>query len=132
MRGCEAAAHANAGVLPAPPQQRTCDPVLFLLRAGQALGFSRQDRLNSRSLGWHQRRLVYRYFLEQPAEEQAAIPLTTILTTHSSHIASVSPIRSIVLLRRDAMTRSTMGVSTARVPLTDRDEADLARYIDVT
>src|SRR6516165_1141729 len=45
----------------------------------------------------HVQRLVYRYFLEQPAEEQAAIPLTTILTTHSSHIASVSPIRSVVL-----------------------------------
>jgi putative ATP-dependent endonuclease of the OLD family len=80
----------------------------------------------------HVQRLVYRYFLEQPVQGQAAIPLTTILTTHSPHIASVSPIRSVVLLRRDPTTRSTTGVSTARAPLTERDEADLARYIDVT
>jgi putative ATP-dependent endonuclease of OLD family len=80
----------------------------------------------------HVQRLVYRYFLEQPVGGEDAIPLTTILTTHSPHIASVSPIRSIVLLRQDRTTASTIGVSTARAPLTARDEADLARYIDVT
>jgi putative ATP-dependent endonuclease of OLD family len=80
----------------------------------------------------HVQRLVYRYFLGQPASAEDAIPLTTILTTHSPHIASVSPIRSVVLLRRDTAAASTIGVSTARAPLTVRDEADLARYIDVT
>jgi putative ATP-dependent endonuclease of the OLD family len=79
----------------------------------------------------HVQRLVYRYFLggREDAEETA---LTTILTTHSPHIASVSPIRSIVLLRYDAETKSTKAVSTAKAPLAAEDEADLQRYIDVT
>lgn len=89
-------------------------------------------------------RLVYRHFLTPPeaddedeevaADEPDAMPsrLTTILTTHSPHIASVAPIRSIVLLRRDGVANQTVGVSTATAPLTATDEADLQRYIDVT
>lgn len=89
-------------------------------------------------------RLVYRHFLTPPeaddedeeaaANEPDAAPsrLTTILTTHSPHIASVAPIRSIVLLRRDGAADQTVGVSTATAPLTPTDEADLQRYIDVT
>lgn len=85
----------------------------------------------------HVQRLVYRYFLggrETDGEDDAEEPsrLTTILTTHSPHIASVAPLRSIILLRDDAVTSSTVGVSTARTPLTAADEADLQRYIDVT
>jgi putative ATP-dependent endonuclease of the OLD family len=78
----------------------------------------------------HVQRLVYRYFLEGGTAE--ASNLTTILTTHSPHIASVSPIRSVVLLRHDSVTEGTVGVSTAGAPLTEPDEADLQRYIDVT
>lgn len=79
----------------------------------------------------HVQRLVYRYFLggRQDLEENA---LTTILTTHSPHIASVSPIRSIVLLRHDLAAKATKAVSTAKAPLTAVEEADLQRYIDVT
>lgn len=81
----------------------------------------------------HVQRLVYRYFLGGAADEQEdAPPLTTILTTHSPHIASVTPIRSIVLLRHDAEADTTIAVSTATAPLTERDEADLQRYIDVS
>jgi putative ATP-dependent endonuclease of OLD family len=82
----------------------------------------------------HVQRLVYRYFLggDDQGGGDGAPPLTTILTTHSPHIASVTPIRSIVLLRHDAETDATVGVSTATAPLTARDEADLQRYIDVT
>ncbi|MBL3587531.1 AAA family ATPase [Rhodovulum sulfidophilum] len=81
----------------------------------------------------HVQRLVYRYFLGGAADDQEdAPPLTTILTTHSPHIASVTPIRSIVLLRHDAGEDATTAVSTAKAPLTDRDEADLQRYIDVS
>ena len=58
--------------------------------------------------------------------------LTTILTTHSPHIASIAPLRSLVLLRRDGAGDRTVGVSTAKTPLTAADEADLQRYIDVT
>ncbi|MDE4147095.1 ATP-dependent nuclease [Phaeobacter gallaeciensis] len=81
----------------------------------------------------HVQRLVYRYFLGGAADDREdAPPLTTILTTHSPHIASVTPIRSIVLLRHDAGEDATTAVSTAKAPLTERDEADLQRYIDVS
>ncbi|ABS65011.1 ATP-dependent nuclease [Pseudomonas aeruginosa] len=81
----------------------------------------------------HVQRLVYRYFLGTRAEdEDEAPPLTTILTTHSPHIASVAPIRSIVLLRHNAADGKTIAVSTANAPFTQRDEDDLQRYIDVT
>lgn len=81
----------------------------------------------------HVQRLVYRYFLGSGRdEEEDTPPLTTILTTHSPHIASVTPIRSIVLLRHDAETNATIAVSTAKAPLNERDEADLQRYIDVS
>ena len=81
----------------------------------------------------HVQRLVYRYFLGAAENgDKAESPLTTILTTHSPHIASVTPIRSIVLLRHDAEEDATVAVSTATAPLTERDEADLQRYIDVT
>ncbi|HGN3158142.1 MULTISPECIES: ATP-dependent nuclease [Pseudomonadota] len=81
----------------------------------------------------HVQRLVYRYFLGTSAEdEDEAPPLTTILTTHSPQIASVTPIRSIVLLRHNATDGKTVAVSTANAPFTQRDEDDLQRYIDVT
>lgn len=83
----------------------------------------------------HVQRLVYRYFLEgEPAAngEDRTSNLTTILSTHSPHIASVAPLRSIVLLRRDAAAGATVGVSTALTPLEDEEVADLQRYIDVT
>lgn len=81
----------------------------------------------------HVQRLVYRYFLGTGADkDEQAAPLTTILTTHSPHIASVAPIRSIVLLRHDAKVGKTVAVSTAKAPLEPADEADLQRYIDVT
>ncbi len=81
----------------------------------------------------HVQRLIYRYFLGGAADdEEDTPPLTTILTTHSPHIASVTPIRSIVLLRYDAEQEATVAVSTAIAPLTERDEADLQRYIDVS
>ena len=81
----------------------------------------------------HVQRLVYRYFLGNTGDaEEDTPPLTTVLTTHSPHIASVTPIRSIVLLRYDVSEETTIAVSTAKAPLTERDEADLQRYIDVS
>lgn len=60
-------------------------------------------------------RLVYRYFLGNTwNDEEDTPPLTTILTTHSPHIASVTPIRSIVLLRHDVGEETTIAVSTAK------------------
>ena len=83
----------------------------------------------------HVQRLVYRYLLNRPGAGdggEAPSRLTTILTTHSPHIASVAPLRSILLLRHDATIGATVGVSTALTPLEDDDLADLQRYIDVT
>ncbi len=79
----------------------------------------------------HVQRLVYRYFLGKMGDDGDA-PVTTILTTHSPHIASVTPIRSVVLLRFDAEQRATVAVSTAKARLSESDEADLQRYIDVS
>lgn len=81
----------------------------------------------------HVQRLVYRYFLgNEAAAEQNPTDLTTVLTTHSPHIASVAPIKSVVLLRYDQEKRATVGTSTAVAPLSRDDEEDLQRYIDVT
>jgi putative ATP-dependent endonuclease of the OLD family len=75
----------------------------------------------------HVQRLVYRHYLGG----EALVNVTTILTTHSPHIASVSPLRSIVLLR-DTSEGSTVITSAAEVALTEDEEDDLQRYIDVT
>lgn len=84
----------------------------------------------------HVQRLVYRHFLKNDdaveGEEPTTDTVTTILTTHSPHIASVAPVRSIVLLRHDSETDATVATSTAGVELTADEEADLQRYIDVT
>jgi putative ATP-dependent endonuclease of OLD family len=54
------------------------------------------------------------------------------LTTHSPHIASVSPIDSFVLLRRSVDKQSTEGISTAGIKLDEKERRDLERYLDVT
>ncbi|TBC89210.1 DUF2813 domain-containing protein (plasmid) [Rhizobium leguminosarum] len=83
----------------------------------------------------HVQRLVYRHFFASQTEqerESSARRQTTILTTHSPHIASVAPLESIVILRRDKRIGATTGVAAAQAPLTSEDVADLQRYIDVT
>ncbi|QJR30502.1 ATP-dependent nuclease [Limnobacter profundi] len=78
----------------------------------------------------HVQRLVYRHYLGE--ENDAPENVTTILTTHSPHIASVAPLRSIILLSEDAEGGSTSITSAAEVELLPDEEADLQRYIDVT
>jgi putative ATP-dependent endonuclease of the OLD family len=90
----------------------------------------------------HLQRLVYRDFLhtrQQPeavegAEEAEEVETnrTTLLTTHSPHIVSVTPLRSLVLLRKAEDGLSTEATSTAEVELDEEDVADLERYLDVT
>ena len=87
----------------------------------------------------HLQRLVYRDFLHsrpQPEAEQDADDVetnrTTFLTTHSPHIVSVTPLRSLVLLRKAEDGLSTEASSTAEVELDEKDVADLERYLDVT
>lgn len=78
----------------------------------------------------HVQRLVYRHYLGE--EDDAPDNVSTILTTHSPHIASVAPLRSIILLREDAEGWSTSIRSTAKVDLLPDEKDDLQRYIDVT
>jgi putative ATP-dependent endonuclease of OLD family len=89
----------------------------------------------------HLQRLIYRDFLHARAQEESgnaaqgqsrSAHQTVLLTTHSPHILSVSPLRSVVLLRRNAAGNATEAVSTACLPLSEDEVADLERYVDVT
>ena len=77
----------------------------------------------------HIQRSVYRHLFES-VEEDNDKPLSVFLTTHSPHIASVVPLRSLVLLRSD-QENGTTGKSTSSIPLGDNDVDDLQRYLDV-
>jgi putative ATP-dependent endonuclease of OLD family len=81
----------------------------------------------------HLQRLVYRYFLEaRGGGKSSTFPNTSIfLTTHSPHIASVSPLRNLVLIKYLAKSKTSVGVSAAALSLTSEDYEDLERYIDV-
>ena len=72
----------------------------------------------------HLQRLVYRDFLRRESP--------VILTTHSPHIASVAPLKSIVLLRDDPSGDGSKGKSTLEAGLLDREIDDLERYLDAT
>jgi putative ATP-dependent endonuclease of OLD family len=82
----------------------------------------------------HVQRLVYRYFLQDTGieAEDSRANLTTVVTTHSPHIASVAPIKSVLLLREDGTTHSSVAKSAANASLSVTDQRDLQRYIDVT
>ncbi|WP_250482540.1 AAA family ATPase [Caballeronia sp. GACF5] len=77
----------------------------------------------------HLQRSVYRHFFEGLAGENH--PLSLLLTTHSPHIASVAPLRSLVLLR-GASESGSVATSAAAIPLSEDEEGDLERYLDVT
>lgn len=80
----------------------------------------------------HLQRSVYRHLFESVQNnENIESPLSVFLTTHSPHIASVAPLRSILLLR-DTSDSGTIGCSTTSIDLTDSEEDDLTRYLDVT
>jgi putative ATP-dependent endonuclease of OLD family len=89
----------------------------------------------------HLQRLVYRDFLrprkhqsdndEQKANEVGDV-MSIFLTTHSPHIASVSPLDSFIQLKKSGDRKSTEGVSTAGIAFDEKDRLDLERYLDVT
>ena len=85
----------------------------------------------------HLQRLVYRSYLRlrQPSDkksEKETSPVTYLLTTHSPHIASVTPVESMVLLRKAHKEDSTVGVSGAAITLADPERDDIERYLDVS
>ncbi len=86
----------------------------------------------------HLQRLIYRDFLRPrvhqggEGEDPRGENTTVILTTHSPHIVSVAPLRSLVLLRRSPDEDATIAASTAYIRLREDEVADLERYIDVT
>lgn len=81
-------------------------------------------------------RLVYRTFLNprehQPGESSPDSGMTKLLTTHSPHVVSVSPISSLVLLKKEDREDSTIAKSTANLALDPDEIADLERYIEVS
>ena len=81
----------------------------------------------------HLQRSVYRHLFESidDGEEDGDSALSVFLTTHSPHIASVAPLRSIVLLK-ETKDNGTLARSVASIKLTDAETDDLGRYVDVT
>jgi putative ATP-dependent endonuclease of OLD family len=87
----------------------------------------------------HLQRLVFRDFLRarnghgrlKKEGDDPDRPLSVLLTTHSPHIASITPLESLVMLRK-CSDGSTEGYSTAGLNLEPQQVADLERYLDVT
>jgi putative ATP-dependent endonuclease of OLD family len=81
----------------------------------------------------HLQRRIYRNYLKVKggAEEEQA-DRNIILTTHSPNIASVAPLKNVVVLRLAAGQDHTEGRSLNGIALEDAEIEDLERYIDVT
>jgi len=87
----------------------------------------------------HLQRLVYRDFLRPRPHQEAGSDTqadthrhqTILLTTHSPHIISVAPLRSIVLLRWSSDKSHTEGTSAVRIEFSDKEVEDIERYLDV-
>ncbi len=74
-----------------------------------------------------QRQVFQKLFGETTAETHRSL----LLTTHSPNIASVAPLRSMVVLKEDGKEGSR-GYSLADLRLSDREFEDLQRYLNVT
>lgn len=77
----------------------------------------------------HLQRSIYRQLFEKIGDDPDN-PLSVLLTTHSPHIVSVAPMKSLLLLKDEG--GESIGHSTASIELSTDEEDDLARYIDVT
>lgn len=78
----------------------------------------------------HLQRSVFRHYFEEILGEDGS-SISTLLTTHSPHIASVAPLKSILLLK-DSGDEGTKGYSSAGLPLSITDTEDIERYLDIT
>ena len=70
----------------------------------------------------HLQRLLFRHFLRRDH--------SIIVTTHSPHLASVAPLRSLVLLR--TASGETTGFTARKLGLSTEEVDDLQRYLDAT
>ena len=77
----------------------------------------------------HLQRSIYRHLFKNWGYEDGSTSI--ILTTHSPHLASIAPLNSLVLLKKDK-DGDTLGYSTAKLDLSTADKEDLTRYLDVT
>lgn len=81
----------------------------------------------------HVQRLVFKDFLESrtsKTDKETDKLQTVLLTTHSPQIVSVTPVNSIIVLRKSEDGKSTVGASTANLKLDDKTLKDLERYLD--
>ncbi|OEE38514.1 ATP-dependent nuclease [Vibrio anguillarum] len=76
----------------------------------------------------HVQRLLFEYFYNSEAN------VSTLLTTHSPHIASSAPINSLIVLKEslDGGMPSTKGHSLVNSALSPEDIEDMSRYLTVT
>lgn len=81
----------------------------------------------------HLQRRVFRNFLQTRQQKgENTFPATVLLSTHSPHVVSITPARSLILLRSNSEGTATEGVSTAKLEMSDREIADIERYLDVS
>ncbi|WPJ95132.1 AAA family ATPase [Coraliomargarita algicola] len=92
----------------------------------------------------HLQRLVYKSYLRPRSPENVSARddeegggkivkrVSYLMTTHSAEIASVTPVESLIFLRKNAEGTSTIGVSGSSIPLSVRERDDIERYLDVS
>jgi putative ATP-dependent endonuclease of OLD family len=84
----------------------------------------------------HLQRCVFGSFLasRHGLTNRSGDPLkaTVLLTTHSPHIVSISPVESLLLLRHSTPDGCSVAVSAAEIDLSTEEHADIERYLDVT
>jgi len=71
----------------------------------------------------HLQRVLFRYFLRRNH--------AVLVSSHSPHIASVAPIKSLVVLTKEKAV-GTKAYAASRLDLEEWEEHDLERYFDVT
>lgn len=79
----------------------------------------------------HLQRLIFQKLFDLSWLD-GGVPIGTFLSTHSSNIASVAPVRSLMVLRRPSVAGTTVARSLAATPFTEDEVADLQRFLDVT
>ncbi|PKO04928.1 MAG: ATP-dependent endonuclease [Chloroflexi bacterium HGW-Chloroflexi-3] len=81
----------------------------------------------------HIQRLIFRDFLktrDEGEDTENSSTQTILLTTHSPHIVSVAPLKSITVLRKSDDGMATVGMSTAKIDIDEKSIKDLERYLD--